>query len=519
MAVGLSVARVVEVDVSFAPVAPPLANFDTLLIMGDSDVIDTGEVLRSYNDLLAVANDFGTTAPEYLAAALFFGQIPTPSFLFIGRWARTATKGELVGGPLSPSQLQLSSFTAITNGGFHVSIDGSASTNVTGINLSAALNLNGVASAVQTAVRAIATGGFTLATVVFDGSKFLIKSGTTGATSTVSFLTAPTAGTDLSPLMNLSAATATRTVAGIAAETPLQGVVRVDGRGWYGLMFAASVMPVDADRIAIAAYIQGTADKHVYGITSNAATILDGTNTTDLASQLSLADYTRTFVQYSTTSLYAVASWFGRAFSTNFEGSNTTITMKFKQEPGVIPEILSASQADALIAKRCNVYAQYNNGTFIVQEGVMSGLAYFDEIHGLDWLANRVQTSIYTKLLQSPKIPQTNPGVHILVATAEGDMSQAVNNGLLAPGTWNAPGFGSLAQGQYLPKGWHLEAGSVDLQNQSDREARKSPLIQAAVKLAGAIHSADVLINVNRALLALVGTGGIIAAMLGGVIA
>ncbi|HIH4124351.1 TPA: DUF3383 family protein, partial [Klebsiella pneumoniae] len=44
----------------------------------------------------------------------------------------------------------------------------------------------------------------------------------------------------------------------------------------------------------------------------------------------------------------------------------------------------------------------------------------------------------------------------------------------------------------------YVYADSVDNQAQSDREARKSPVIQAAIKLAGAIHYADVQINVVR---------------------
>ena len=71
---GLSVSRVVDVQVSCAPLASPLLNFDTLLILGDSNVIDTGEAIREYNRLEDVAADFGTTAPEYKAASLFFSQ-------------------------------------------------------------------------------------------------------------------------------------------------------------------------------------------------------------------------------------------------------------------------------------------------------------------------------------------------------------------------------------------------------------------------------------------------------------
>jgi hypothetical protein len=455
--------------------------------------------LRTYNTLLSVANDFGTTAPEYLAASLFFSQVPQPSFLYIGRWARTATRGLIAGGFLSTTEQLLANWTGITNGGFHIMVDGATppGVNVTGINLSGALNLNGVASTIQTAVQA---GGGALAavTVQWNGQQFVIKSGTTGATSQVAYLTAPTAGVDLSIPLKMTAALAQRTVVGVIAETPVAAVSRVDGRGWYGVMFAASVMPTDSQRLAISAYIEGASDKHLYGITSNASNILDPATSADLASQAALADYLRTFIQYCLSNSYAVASFFGRAFSTNFEGSNTAITMKFKKEPGITPEILTSTQADTLISKRCNVYVEYNNNTSILQEGVMSGLAYFDEMHGLDWLANRIQTDVFNVLYQSPKIAQTNPGVHVLVATIEGALAQGVNNGLIAPGIWNAPGFGQLNTGDLLAKGYYTYAQSVDDQNAADRSARKAPLIQVAVKLAGAIHSADVLINVNR---------------------
>jgi len=38
----------------------------------------------------------------------------------------------------------------------------------------------------------------------------------------------------------------------------------------------------------------------------------------------------------------------------------------------------------------------------------------------------------------------------------------------------------------------------VASQSQADREARKAPVIQCAIKLAGAVHFVDCIINVNR---------------------
>lgn len=492
MAEGLPVSRVVDVDVNFAPVAAPSLAFDTLLVMGDSDVIDTGEGLRSYQSLEEVVSDFATTAPEYLAANLYFAQVPQPNTLFIGRWARTASAGVLIGGPLTPQEQVMSNWTSVIAGAFKVAVDGAAAADITGINLSAETNLNGVAAKLDTAF----TGG----SVTWDAvrARFVFKSGTTGATSAVSFATAPTAGTDISAKLKLTATTAERSSVGSAAETPIAGVVRLDGLGWYALTFAAATMPTDAQHLATAAYIEGTNEKHLYGVTSGSATILSGSDNSDIASQLSLADYTRTMIQYSLYSPYAVASIFGRAFSTNFEGFNTTITLKFKREPLVPAELLTTAQADILAAKRCNVYVNYNNGTAIYQEGVMSGPAYFDEIHGLDWLANRIQNDLYNLLYQSPKIPQTDNGVHQLLTRCESSLSQGAINGLIAPGVWNAPGFGILYNGAYLDKGWYSYADSVDNQSQSIREQRIAPVIQIAVKLAGAVHFSSVLINVNR---------------------
>lgn len=497
LSTGLPVDRLINVDNFLAPTAVAQQTFQDLLIMGDSDVINTSDAIVSYGSLTEVAAKFGTTAPEYLAAVLFFGQKPQPNRLQIGRWARTATKGELDGGLLATADQLLSIWTAITNGGFHVTVDGGASTNFTGINLSSALNLNGVAALIQTAVRA-SGGAFAAVNVIWDTTRFIVKSGTTGATSSVSFMTAPTAGTDLSIPMKMTATLATKTVAGIAAETPLAGVTRVDGRGWYGLMFAASTMPTDSDRLAIAAYIEAATNKHIYGITSNASAVLDSAITTDIASLLLALGYYRTFVQYSASNLYAAASWFGRAFTVDFEGSNTAITMMWKQEPGIIGEVLTTQQADTLQAKRCNVFATYNNGASVTQYGVMSGPAYFDEIHGTDWLAGRIQTDLWNILYQLPKVAQTDKGVNVLVAGCEGGLSRAVTNGLLAPGQWNGPGFGKIATGDDLPKGWYLFADMVANQSQADREARKSPLIQIAAKFAGAIHTVDVLISYNR---------------------
>jgi hypothetical protein len=496
MTQGLSVADVVSVSVTMSPVAAATRNFGALLLLGSTPgVIDTSERLRKYSTISGVASDFGTTAPEYLAANLYFAQAPQPSVLYVGAYAQTATAARLVGGILSASQQALSNFTAVTTGALKITIDGVLSA-LTAITFSGATGLNNVASILTTAL-------IGKAVVVWNAvnQQFILTSTTTGSASTVAFAVTPSSGVDIAPLFNFRSTDGGRLAQGSAIETALAGVAAsasISG-DWYGLEMVPVTLLADSDRLSIATFIEAASPSRIYGITTQDSAVVDPAQTSDIASQLQAAKYSRTFVQYSSNTPHAVASLFGRAFTVDFTGNNTAITLKFKQEPGVTAETLSESQASALTAKNCNVFINYNNATAIIQQGVMSSGAFFDETQGLDWLQNAVQTAVFNLLYTSTtKIPQSDAGVNQIVATCEQSLSQAVTNGLLAPGVWNAAGFGALQQGQTLAKGYYIYAGPVANQSQSDRAARKSPTVQIAAKLAGAVHFVNVIISVNR---------------------
>lgn len=491
MTTGLALSNVVNVSVNIAPTAVRTRNFGALLIAGNSAVVDVSERIRVYSSVDGVVADFGTTAPEYLAAVNFFAQSPQPAEVRIGRWARTATAGLLNGALRSAAQQDIAIFTAITSGGFAITIDGVLRTLAT-INLSAAANLNAVAALIQTALS-------TWGTCVWNANlaRFEIASATTGATSIITAVSA----TPLSTALGITTAAGATTVDGIAAETPVAAaaIFANASTDWYGLMFADTNV-TDAQHIAVAAYIEAASPSRIYGITTQVAAALDSASTTDLPYVLKAALYRRTFIQYSSSSPYAAASLYGRAFTVDFTANNTAITLKFKQEPGVTAESLTQSQAAAVKAKNCNVFVKYTGDSAIVQEGTMASGAFFDEVHGLDWFANALQTDLFNLLYQSPtKIPQTDQGVALLTTQAERTCAAAVNNGLVAPGTWTSTlAFGSLKSGDALPKGYYVYAPRVATQSQADREARKSPTIQIALKLAGAIHSVNAIVNVNR---------------------
>ena len=504
MATGLSPNDVVSVDVVLSPLAIPTRNFGALLIVGSSDVIDVDERIRVYTTIEGVVEDFGSSAPEYTAAALFFGQSPQPSILYIGRWARVAAAGMLKGGSFAASSQTstLSTLQAISTGSMKVTIDGTERT-LSSLNFTAITNLNGAATVLDTALTSWAD-------CVWDAvqARFVITSHTTGVLSTVSFASASGSGADVSSTLRLRADQGgdymSTVIVGVAAESALTCVTTMGSisNDWYGLMFAPAnnTQLDDDDYTGIAAYIEAASVRRIFGVCTDAAETIDPNDDTDIASILQALGYTRSFVQYCSTNIYAQASLYGRAFTVDFTANNTTLTLKFKREPGVVGERLTENQAAALTAKNCNVFVDYSNGATIIQQGCMVNGYFFDEVHGTDWLQNDIQTEIFNLLYQSPtKIPQTDAGMTSIVATITGSMQRGVNNGLIAPGQWNSDlTFGKLKSGDMLSTGYYIYAPPISSQAQSVREQRIAPTIQCAIKLAGAVHFVNVVVNVNR---------------------
>ena len=495
MAQGLSVENVVNVQWTLTPRAVGVRNFGALLLMGYSDVIDVSERMRVYSSIDGVLADFSDSTPEYAAANLFFGQSPQPSTLYIGRWAKTATAGRLYGGlhAVSVQTALLNALKLITDGSIVIPVDGVNRT-LTGLDFSAATTLAGCAAVIDTALtQGVVSWNATL-------GRFEVVSGTTGGSSAVGYATNAGSGTAIAATVKLTSGTAYTPVAGIAAETPVTALTTAaqkDG-DWYGCMFADSAF-TDQNHLDVAAYIESASPSRIYGLTTAATGVIDPNSTSDIAYVLKGLEYQRTFVQYSTSSAYAVASLFGRAFTVDFTANNTTITIKFKQEPGVTAELLTETQAATLDVKNVNYFVRYNNSVAIIQQGVMVNGYFFDEVHGADAFSGAAQTALWNRLYTSPtKIPQTDQGIAVLTADVDAVCEQFVSNGMIAPGKWTGPTIGPIKTGMTLPRGYFVYAPPVASQSQADREARKAPTMQVLMKLAGAVHSANVLVSINR---------------------
>lgn len=495
MAQGLSVSDVVNVTWSLTPRAVGVRNFGALLVLGSSDVIDVSERMRVYSSITGVLADFSDNTEEYKAANLFFSQSPQPSVLYIGRWAKTATAGKLYGGlhAASAQTALLNALKLITDGSIVIPVDGTNRT-LTGLDFSGASTLAGCATIIDTAL--------TQGTVTWNATlgRFEVVSGTTGASSAVGYASNAGSGTHIAATIKLTSGTAYIPVAGIAAEsvTSVLNTMALKEGDWYGVMFADSAF-TDQNHLDAAAWTEAANPSRIYGLTTAATGVIDPSSTSDIAYVLKELKYQRTFVQYSTSSAYAVASLFGRAFTVDFTANNTTITIKFKQEPGVTAELLTETQAATLDVKNVNYFVRYNNSVAIIQQGVMVNGYFFDEVHGADAFSGAAQTALWNRLYTSPtKIPQTDQGIAVLTADVDAVCEQFVSNGMIAPGKWTGPTIGPIKTGMTLPRGYFVYAPPVASQSQADREARKAPTMQVLMKLAGAVHSANVLVSINR---------------------
>jgi hypothetical protein len=493
---GLPVSRLVSIDVSLTTPAIIAESVNTCMLLGTSKVIDAAERMRAYADITEVAAEFGVASEEYAAADLWFAQAPSPHILYIGRWVNDESPAQLMGAPIAPVNQMMSNWDAITDGEFALDINGTETT-ATGLNFTSMTNLNAVAAAITAALSG-------LATMVWNQAedRFELTTTATGVGATVTFLREVTAGTgtDISGMLHMTSDNSGAYAAdGQEPESALAAVVDIDAK--YSSQWYAFVVPSadNDDHQMLAAFAEAADPPHYYGITTSDTGSMVEESDTDIGAILSNFGYNKTAVQYSTTSPYAIMSYLARILTTQWGGQNTTITLMYKSQPGVQPENLSTNQANVLMHKHINVYTTYANGARIIQYGTSTSGEFSDTIIGADAFALDLQNDLFNLMYTTPtKIPQTDPGLHLLVNAAVARCAGYAGNGWMGTGIWNAQGFGTLNYGDLLSLGYYVYAPSMLLQSQADRAARRAPLIMIAAKLAGAIHSVSVVVYVNQ---------------------
>ncbi len=484
----IPVSSVVNVSIAIGATFPARAGFGTLnIVTEETGVIGIAERIRSYQNLDGVTADWPANSEVVAAATAYFGQQPKPTSLKVSTRYSTDQSAQLRGG----SVIDPAPILAISDGSFTISIDG-VSEDLTTLDFTGGeTTLEDIADSLQTALQAIGTGGYTAATCTHDGNRFFITSGTTGATSTISFLTivSPASGTDISSLLQMQQGEGTKSD-GIIGETitaSLNTIQNIDP-DWYGLLFTKEVrddVVINTEDAVVAAAAWCEARVKVFGNTSNDLDVLDSVTVNDIASVLQAANYRRTMTTFSSfADQYPSASILGRAFTVNFNQVDSTITLKFKQMPGITVEQLTQSQKAVLDSKSANALITVGASDMFAESFMANGV-FFDEVHGVDWLTNAVETNVFGYLLtRTTKVPYTNKGIAALEQQVTKALDEAVQNGLIAPG--------ETIDGEFLGTGYKITTIPAEDINQSDKEARHYPGLSFVILGAGAIHSVQI---------------------------
>ena len=266
---------------------------------------------------------------------------------------------------------------------------------------------------------------------------------------------------------------------------------------YFGIL---STKDYDASEVSDAAAVVQTMNKMMFVVSNDAADIAATGSFHDIAE--AGYDKTRCLAYLSDTTEPAkvmAAAYAGRALSTQFEASNTTQTMHLKDLIGVVADPVM-TQTQLNLCQSCGADA-YVNIAGVAKTFTSGANKFFDQVYNRCWFLGALEVAGFNALAKvSTKVPQTEPGMTILKGAYRLVCERGVRNGYLAPGAWNsADRFGDVeAMLRNIEEvGYYIYSLPVNKQAQTEREERKAPVVQIAVKEAGAIHSSNVIVYIN----------------------
>ena len=221
-------------------------------------------------------------------------------------------------------------------------------------------------------------------------------------------------------------------------------------------------------------------------------------DTTNVVWATKLAGFTNYRMLFSKAGNRKLASsYMARMHSVNFGAENSTFTMHLK-ELSVSAEDYTQTQITNAKTVGLDLYTTIKNTSVILTSGKND---FADNRYNIIAFVDALQTDMYNLLrATATKIPQTLQGVNRLVDQAEKTSREFVRAGMLAPGTWTSSDFFGNQETfdrNIESNGFYWLAGSLADQSASDRAARKSPVLQGAIKNSGAIHHVDTVIFFN----------------------
>ena len=423
---------------------------------------------------------YGTSSLTYKMAQAIFSQTPNlrtgDGTLYVIPYVGTSATNTTW---TSPS-LTVTAFQAVTNGALKLTLDGTA-TEVTGLDFSNVTTVDDIA-------KVIAGAGFDMfVEATSNGVKFTSKR--FGSEGTIAFSTA-SSGTDIggSSYLNGSSGTVVAGTDATSQETLAEAIARVKDTISFGGVLTTQIID-NADIVTVATAVQNENMLYMEGTCSLG-------NIAVLGNTIKAGLYTKTHIMAYSNGIAemkcAVAAAMSRALSVNWAGSNTANTLNLKQLAGILPD-LNLNQTYYNNAKTYGVDLYASTQGYSCYYSFDNG-AYVDEIVMNMFLKSKLEVGIFNALATTnTKVPQTEAGVSVIKTAIQNIIIQGVRNGYIAAGKWNSLSnrFGDLEDfdANIAQHGYYIYSQPVAEQSQADREARKCPLIQIAVKRSGAIHS------------------------------
>ena len=337
------------------------------------------------------------------------------------------------------------------------------------------------------------------ATVAASGNALRLVTTQAGDGASLGYAAAPSSGTDVSALLGLTSAKAASNIPGytpgdLVSEIGLiQTAARCAGNAVYGWVIDAQYRDTDEQK-AVADWAEGQSPA-IFGACTNAPNAYDTANTTNIGCYAMNSGYRRTFTFYhDNPQVYPEMSYLALALSVNYALNNATLTMKFKQLPGISTVPLTETQLAALESRRINTYVSIGNTSSVVREGVQAAADWFtDSLVNLDNYKEELQVEVYNVFLRNKKVPYTQAGQNLLVSAAAKINRRYTDNGTFAPRDVESDatetGYDTLPATSITP-------ASVAGATMSERAARIAPPIAITAYEAGAFHSVAIAVSV-----------------------
>lgn len=482
------------VSVSLAATPSGLADYNTNSIaIFTNDPAGFSEAYQAYMTPNAVGTDFGTDSLTYAMANALFTPVPNfrtgGGYLYVFPFKGVnATSGTLTTADISAN---VTNFKSVTNGVLNLTIDGTV-TQVEGLDFSTVQTLADIVTVLQ-------NQNLDVYIEATEDNKIKFTSKRFGTESAVTIAAASDAddATDLNGATYFNGPEAIPvTGTNASGQTLAQAVAAAQQQVYFGGVLTTQYCD-NATVQANAAAIQSLDCDYFEAITSmkNIAVLGKDIKAAGLGKTRSLV-----LSNGAKEAKVAIATYATIAKSVNWKGSNTANTMNLKTLTGCLPDNgLSDTYVLSAQTNGVDIYAN-TGGLSVVYSNDNNG--FTDDIEFQLWFKLAQMVAGFNYLRQTnTKIPQTESGMNGLKNAYAQICEQAVTNGSVAPGTWSQSiPFGDPEDfsRNIQEKGYYIYSAPISQQAQTDREARKAPVVQIAVKCSGAIHFSEVIINVQR---------------------